>query len=305
MHIMRFTAEDLAREMDAFCGLYTTVFTAPANREIISQRYLGNPSGELLMVVAQDQGKIVANYSAVPIEVTVDGEPRKAALSLNTMTDPAYAGRGLFTTLAGALYEDLAAAGYALIIGFPNYLSNRTFNMRLGWRTIYEIPTLKLNLEDVRETVVSAEPDSGTFENLRPNDGISRVHVRLSPEYLAWRFRDNREKRYRVLAADESNWLIYQFYRKEINITELCYRDAALRDALVDRVIAMGKREGFEAVTLWCTANTETHSALEKKGFRLSAPIRNFGARCFDPALAETVYDWRNWFVQMGDDNTY
>ena len=127
MEIRKFEKADLSQNMDSFCALYHRSFTATANRAIIEQRYLDNPFEELLMYVAIDGGRIIANYSAVPIRVVIDGEIWKAALSLNTMTDPDYAGRGLFTTLATAMYEYLSSNGYALIMGFPNYLSNRTY----------------------------------------------------------------------------------------------------------------------------------------------------------------------------------
>jgi hypothetical protein len=295
----------MSREMESFCRLYTTVLTAPADREIMEQRYLSNPFGDLLMYVAIDEGRIVANYSAVPVEVTVDGETRRSALSLNTMTHSSWAGKGVFPKLAAALYDDIRARDYAMIIGFPNYLSNRIFNTRLEWKTVYEIPTLKLALDGTETKTAEPVAFRDCFAGLKDNSGVSRVHIRLSPQYLAWRFRDSKEKRYHVLAVDEQNWLICQFYRKEINITELCCTDPEARNCLVDQAIAAGRQAGMEAVTVWAMANTELHSKLERKGFRLSSPIRTFGLRCFDSALSGIVGDWRNWFVQMGDDNTY
>jgi predicted acetyltransferase len=57
------------------------------------------------MCVAVDNGQIVANYSALPTIVVFGKRKLKTALSLNTMTDPEYAGKGLFITLANMLYE--------------------------------------------------------------------------------------------------------------------------------------------------------------------------------------------------------
>ena len=305
MELRKFDKQDLIDHMDSFCALYRKAFTAAADREIISQRYLENPYDELLMFTAMDRGRIVANYSAVPLRIVVDGTERKAALSLNTMTDPQYAGKGLFTTLAEALYDHMANSGYVMIIGFPNYLSNRIFNARLGWKTVYEIPTLKLSLGSADGDGSDTFPFREDFEAISGGPDDPRIHVSLSEEYIRWRFQNNKEKQYRVLAVDRENWLIYQFYQDEINMTETRFSDKLKEAALIRKLISIGKANGSGYITTWCPVNTDTHGRLEKIGFRLSAPIRCFGLRCFDDSVCEAAYDHRNWRVQMGDDNTY
>ena len=304
MVIKQYSKADLRENIDMFCDLYHKVFTASANREIIEQRYLENPYDELLMYVAIDNERIVANYSAVPIQVVIEGKCHKAALSLNTMTDPDYAGQGLFSKLANALYEYLSNNGYSMIIGFPNFMSNRIFNSRLGWKTIYEIPTLKLSLDSYNgeiEGEVSSDDFPFEFEDM--NDGL--IHINLSQEYIDWRFINNKEKQYQILYEDKNNWLIYQFYNDEVNLTEISCIDKEKEKKLIQRIISMGKLKGYNSITTWSKVNTERHNYLEKVGFRLSAPIRSFGFRCFDKSLEQIVSDYRNWRIQMGDDNTY
>lgn len=302
--IKKFSKSDLSKNMDSFCALYHKVFTAAANREIIEQRYLSNPYDELLMYVAMDGEKIVANYSAVPIQVVIQDKVYKAALSLNTMTDPDYSGQGLFTKLATSLYDHLSENGYVMIMGFPNFQSNRIFNSRLGWKTVYEIPTLKLCLDSYQEEQSETKVDDGFVDWLE--DSCNEViHVDMSQEYISWRFKNNKEKRYHVLIEDKNNWLIYQFYNDEINLTEINSYDGEKERKLLKRLISIGKLNGYNSITTWCNTNSSRHSYLEKIGFRLSAPIRTFGIRCFVPSLEKDVYDYRNWCIQMGDDNTY
>ena len=306
MDIRKFDKKALLDNLDLFCDLYRKSFTAEANREIIGQRYLNNPYDELLMYIAMDDDKIVANYSAVPIRIVVDGIERKAALSLNTMTDPMYAGRGLFTKLASALYDHLSDNDYAIIIGFPNALSNRIFNTRLGWSTVLEIPTLSLDLNKTSIQQTCADVTYfDSFEDLEGATVLEDIHVALSREYIAWRFQNNKEKEYNALSIDKGNWLIYQFYDNEINITEINCSDRTKEERLIEKIINLGSKEGFASVTTWCKLNTARHSYLEKRGFQLSSPIRTFGLRCFDVSIAGKVYDPRKWCIQMGDDNTY
>lgn len=306
MKIKKYDSESLYQNIDLFCNLYNKTFTAVVNREIVEQRFLENPYDDLLMYVAIEEGRIVANYSALPLRVVVDGIERKAAIAVNTMTDSDYTGRGLFTTLAKALYEDLEKKGYAFIMCFPNYMSNRILNTRLGWKTVYEVPTLKLSIASFGEVTIDtkavlSQPNEGFCEEKNEN----RVYVKMSSEYMTWRFTKNKDKHYKVLFADNDNWLIYQFYNNEINITIISCTDRMKEKALIQRVISIGKCKKYDYITTWCMVNTETHSFLEKLGFRLSSPIRTFAIKCFDESIASTVYDYRSWRIQMGDDNTY
>lgn len=304
MRIVKYGKQDLGANMEAFCELFHKVFTAKANPEIIEQRYLHNPHDDLLMYIAEDDGKIVANYSAVPLMISVDGKLHKAALSLNTMTDPAYAGRGLFSTLANELYDYMQQAGYAVIIGFPNNLSNRTFNNWLGWKTIYEIPTLKLDLNSVKIKTSNYHFYDG-FDKAFIANSKGSIFVNRSSEYLEWRYKNNKEKEYRYISIDNENWAVVHFYGEEVNITDIVSNDKTKEQALILRIIQIGIENHFKYVTLWYKTNTQTHGFLEKTGFRLSAPIRTFGLRCFDETIADAVYDASNWWIQMGDDNSY
>lgn len=304
MEIKKYSKDDLSGHLDEFCELFHKVYTAPADREIISQRYLDNPYGDLCMYVALEGNRIVANYSVVPINVLINGRPCRAALSLNTMTDPEYEGRGLFTTLASGLYNDLEKSGYAMVIGFPNFMANRIFNSRLGWKTVLEIPTLKLSLNDI-DPPGGEELKEGFFEGMTFSGDADFCNAEMSPEYINWRFKNNREKNYKVLSIDSSNWIIYQPYNNEINLTKLSATDISNAKRLIEAVASAGKAGGYESLTAWSRINSGVHDLMEKTGFRVASPIRTFGLRCFDASVFETVSDPRKWSLQMGDCNIY
>lgn len=306
MKIESFSKKDLIKNAERFCDLYTKVFTAKMNKEILLQRYISNPFEDFLMFVAIEDDNIIANYSAVPVALIVGGEERKAALSLNTMVAPEYQRKGLGIILARELYTYMLEQNYDLIYGFPNCNAGRMFNEGLGWQTIYEIPTLKLSIRN-REKIyhIGLKIEEDKFDNLTGNIFEDTIYVKMSEEYISWRFKNNKEKEYHSLSIDKDNWIIYQRYKDEINITEINCIDNKKACELIKLVINIGIEEGFRSVTTWYKTNTKMHSRLEMMGFEITSPVRIFSAKCFNKSMTDTIYDYRNWRIQMGDDNVY
>ena len=200
--------------------------------------------------------------------------------------------------------KTLEKNGYAMVMGFPNFMANRIFNSRLGWKTVLEIPTLKLSLNDI-DPPGGEELKEGFFEGMTFSGDADLCNVEMSPEYINWRFKNNREKNYKVLSIDSSNWIIYQPYNNEINLTKLSATDISNAKRLIEAVASAGKACGYESLTAWSRINSGVHDLMEKTGFRVASPIRTFGIRCFDASVFETVSDPRKWSLQMGDCNIY
>ena len=60
--------------------------------------------------VWDDDGRIVAHYTAFPMPYLLDGAPARAGNAVDAAVVPSHQGRRLFTPLADALYADCAAA---------------------------------------------------------------------------------------------------------------------------------------------------------------------------------------------------
>ena len=54
-----------------------------------------------------EEDKLIGHYAASPIELIIDGEKIKTALSMTTMTDPEFGGKGIFSKLASSLYREM------------------------------------------------------------------------------------------------------------------------------------------------------------------------------------------------------
>lgn len=304
--------EELSNYAEDFCKLYKTAFKDYFDEKVFLQRYYRNPYNDICMCLAVADGHIVANYSASPREAIINGEIVKCAQSLNTVTHPDYFGKGLFVTLANILYSDMEKKGYKFIYGFPNYISNRTFNNKLQWKTIYEVPMLTLELENRNELsrkMAGEIKESVDIQDFFNNDmelNGEKYVIRKSPEYLAWRYMNNVQTHYDyVYSAGDKSWAIFKVYENIINIVEIHGKSIEEYQKLLNWIIMYGVQLNMKQLTVWSAINTQEHYLLEKYGFRNRYPIYYFGARLLDASFNNKIFDYRSWYLQMGEENEY
>ena len=128
------------RDIPSLLALFKLCFNTQPSETYIRWRYVKTPGEATPTVLAFDGDTCAASYAAWPVALTLNGQPVKAAQSMDTMTHPEYRGRGLFTLLAEKCYGVLAERGYQVIYGFPNANSYPGFIRRLNWDHVCDIP---------------------------------------------------------------------------------------------------------------------------------------------------------------------
>lgn len=110
---------------------FNQVFSIDYYRHKMDTGYLGVK--HLGFIAYAENGEPAAFYGVFPYPTEFDGKFYLAAQSGDTMTHPAHAGKGLFTTLAKMTYELAKTEGIQFIFGFPNKNSYPGFVRKLGW----------------------------------------------------------------------------------------------------------------------------------------------------------------------------
>lgn len=305
MEIRFLAKQELMHYAKSFCDLYRSCFNDYIDERVVLKRYLENPYDDLCMCVAIEDDRLISNYAVSPSRVVVGDKSYKSALSLNTMTHPDFCGKGLFVTLAKALYDKLMSEGYKIVYGCPNYLSNQIFCSKLDWRDVYEIPTMELVLDN-KVQIEYRGVRQVNFDEIEylPNDVI---HVEKNHEYVIWRYAKHPSNKYFAVNTDNGGWAIYKFYQDMINIVEFhpCNKSDVIN--LIGYISYVAKESEKNKITLWSRINSEEHCCLEKLMFRNRYPITYFGA--LDLGLGKEIgldmWDYRNWSINMGDDNVY
>ncbi|MFA0049348.1 GNAT family N-acetyltransferase [Vibrio sp. 10N.261.51.F11] len=99
--------------------------------EYLKWLYFCNPVGDAIGYNAYCNGELIGHYSCIPLQAYVSGEKSNGLLSLNTATDPAFQGRGLFKKLANKTYNSAKDLNYKFVCGVANSRSTRLFTKLL------------------------------------------------------------------------------------------------------------------------------------------------------------------------------
>lgn len=310
MELKILNKEEFVSHLESFNELFRIAFKRDIHPEFLKWRYIDNPSDDLLVAVAIENGKIVANYSASPVELYCDGKKYNTALSMTTMTHPDFNGMGLFTKLTELLYAEMTRKDYSLIWGFPNDNSHGIFKKKLEWMDIYEIPTFVLELPEVRHNQEENSFEYGFDSSFGkvvnfPKEGQYQVHK--NGDYYRWRYLNNPINEYYNYYLKDSNIyranIIYKNFGDNIDILEINGLTDGDKITLLKQLINILKEQGKGKISCWLNVNDSLHSTLERIGFYNTAPITYFGARKLDNNI--NINSFKLWDISMGDSDVY
>lgn len=303
--------------------LFAASFGRELDADVWKWRFIDNPSdpGRMFIHLMWDGPVLAGHYAVSPVRMNISGQIRLTALSMTTMTHPDYAGRGVFTTLAESVYNELQRSGYYMVWGFPNHNSHYGFIRRLDWTDVYQVPMLRLTRKAVRRA-----PSSSTrvHEIWRFDDDVDelvagaldaeKVWVVRDKDYLTWRYLLEPSQKYTAFGLRESGrlrgYMITKLYwngpQLEGDIVDLlAVHDEAVWDELLSHAIHDLLEKDVAAINTWFNPYYSSHLLLERWGFRLTAPVTWLGARVFGRKNAFDVLEYRDWYITMGDSDVF
>jgi GNAT superfamily N-acetyltransferase len=114
-------------------------------------QFAENPAGPAVCRLAEARGRVVGQYVVMPVRMRVEGRECTWFFSCDTMVDPDYRRRGIFTSLAGEVYAHIESVRPgAAVWGFPNMRSLPGFTGRHGWQVPAVFPVRVVLLNPVR-----------------------------------------------------------------------------------------------------------------------------------------------------------
>jgi GNAT superfamily N-acetyltransferase len=298
---------------EAIIGLFRTVYGRPMTPDYWRWRFLQNPQNRVLIELAWKDAELIAHYAVSPLTLTHQGTDLPAALSLTTMTHPAYQGRGLFTQLARDLYERLTHTGTALIIGFPNANSHRTFIRDLGWTDIHEIPTLTgpartlQNHPACPRITQTTHLDHDLDQLLTDLTPPHRYALKKDAAYLNWRYSQHPHNHYTTHQYTHDGqplgYAITKPYGPDTDIVDLLCRDHTIALKLITHIAQHTTPDAN--IRLWLPLTNPLHRELERHGYTNQPPITYLGAKTLSLPDSAELANPHNWCYTMGDSDVY
>lgn len=115
-----------------------------SNREFLQHQYFENPAGDALIDLAVDaeNGRLAGQHSVWPMRYLVFGKDMVCGHSLNVLTNQAYRGQGVFSSLAEATFKQQQKLRHAFCYGTPNPNSYPGFIKKLGFKELGRMPLM-------------------------------------------------------------------------------------------------------------------------------------------------------------------
>jgi GNAT superfamily N-acetyltransferase len=164
--------------------------------------YECNPFGTAKIVQAFE-GKVLIGFLAmIPVQLIVSEEVREAFHIVNVLVHPRYQGKKVFARMITSVSE-VAASNKALLIGYPNPRSVGSWK-RAGMQ--FHEPLVPKLIAPSRKRAGFRSDEVSDMTHLSKvlrelelkRAERQYLRVRLSPEFIAWRYVSHPTKKYRI-----------------------------------------------------------------------------------------------------------
>ena len=127
-----------AENIASYSQLLSTVFskTPKFTVDFLNWQYSQNPNGTIVGTDAFFDGKLVAHHATIPVSYMIFGQQAKGLLAINNVTHPSHQGKGLFSKLGNATFEEAKSLHYDFVITVTNGNSTYGYLNKFGFRQI-------------------------------------------------------------------------------------------------------------------------------------------------------------------------
>lgn len=286
--------------VDKIAKLYELAFKRPFNKQSWLWRFTDNPNfSKIYISYVIDNNELISYYAVSPLIFNVFNKNEKIALSMMTMTHPDYTGKGLFTSLAKRVYNNLQIDGFYGVYGFANTNSHYGFRKNLGWKDINQMITLSYrNNQRNYSSYNHITLDKYFLQNLTTNKLICNNN---SLDYLSWRTIENPTHDYFQYEGKYGLKLIYKIFGgNEIDIVYYKPYTQNLIDDMKNFLILMND---VSQINIWVNLHHQEHLIFEKLKFVPSQFNSYFG---FIPFYKnDSALNYKNWKISMLDSDIF
>ena len=315
--------------------------TGGRTAEFFRWKHRLKPFGSSPGLVAVHGGRIVGVRLFMRWALQADGQPVKALRAVDTATDPAFQGKGIFRSLTLGLLDQLDASGEVdLVFNTPN-ASSRPGYLKMGWQPVGTLPVRLAPVRPLRflrggraasgatagakkpaatatgkalpscplpsAVSVLAERHREVEELVAAGASTHRFHTPLSMEYLSWRYGSAPGLDYRAVAIDSGgtlSGLAFGRLRQRGPLAEFTLADILVADGdrrSAGRLLRAARRSGADYVAAHTSTGTEVERAASAAGY-LRVPGNGIGLVA-NPRrpIAASAVEPAAWRLSLGD----
>lgn len=222
-------------------------------------------------------GQLVAAYGLLPVDTKINKIWHKSILCTNVMTDPDYAGKGLFVRIGTEAIEYMKKQGYAFCLGIPNANAIKG-HLKVGWHVyddiLYYEVDLTHNPENLLNSIYITEVNKFNIKD-HEYDKFYREDINIQNKrnnyWLNWRISkpNSKYKKFVYQTAENTHGYIVlkEYYDENNNVKKLHIVDIqsdsdTVLNELVAYSIQYGKLNKFDLLNIWAFEKDERYARI-------------------------------------------
>lgn len=200
MTVRHSTAKDLPQIIALLKQSIGEVLT-PKTEAYFSWKHDQNPFGKSKVLLAIENDKIIGLRAFMYWSWVSQNEKLSAVRAVDTATDPAFQGKGIFKKLTLQVVDECKAEGVDMVFNSPNPISMQGY-LKMGWSPAGRLP-LYIGIGSLLPRFYSAETITGFYNEYSFEAAIKKLdsnwalpiatnflHTPVHYKYLSWRYRD-------------------------------------------------------------------------------------------------------------------
>jgi N-acetylglutamate synthase-like GNAT family acetyltransferase len=182
----------------------------PKSEVFFRWKHVDNPFGASKIIIAEEDGKLIGIRAFMFWKWIAGEKQRTAVRAVDTATDPAHQGKGIFTRLTMQAVQECTADGVDFVFNTPNPISKIGY-LKMGWYENGKLPLLikpafciplRMNAE-ASNTLLNDYDAAKALQSLSSSWQIisttKKFQTPLHYAYLQWRYAECPVARYGAL----------------------------------------------------------------------------------------------------------
>lgn len=307
------TAEDLPEMLHLFAKSMRG-YEAYPYRLFWQWKHEKNPFGISPVLLGLHDGKIVGIRAFMRWQLLHQHQTLQAFRAVDTVTDPAYQGKGIFKTLTLELIEQLKQTEpSSFIFNTPNKQSMPGY-LKMGWQVLGKAPVyvrpVIFQKKFQQDAWTHYQQQLHNFSHVKGSEtynGTSLIHVPKSADYLNWRYGAYPVPDYALDIVKDGNSELYFFFKikehkhfRELRVCDVWCRDKKDWNFIAAHATKLAKSIGCTVSSIMPEPghgiNILRNGYFSIKLLANIITVKNINSNRFD-----VNSDFKNWSFRMGD----
>lgn len=284
----------------------------PVTEKVWKYKHIENPFGKSLVLVAEEDNRIVGLRAFMSWEWKQNERIMKAYRAVDTATHPEFQGKGIFKKLTLHAIEEGKKLDRCFVFNTPNDLSRPGY-LKMGWREAGKIKVglkpqfsgfLKRSSGEFNNYIISENSSLGSLDELCKNWNYKltlsgKLFTPKSSRFLKWRYEENPLQHYEV--GNYETFYIAGYIKKrgnikELRIAECIYVDSTYFKKIKNIITQWSSKFGVHLISFSPTLLPLPFAFTGNIGPILTTKILNVSSQEIESSM-----QLDNWSYSLGD----